>query len=123
MTTNVGLPNIADPMNLADELKIIVNGTLLAISHFYPMIDETKGKAIAEAGLEMFLYKETTLRRFLESGWRAKFENACASNAFPTPVSGIFDIRPDGFPVAPTELEWCTLCAVNNVDKLSLRSG
>ena len=123
MTTNVGFPNITDPMNLTDELKRIVNGTLLAISHFYPAEDETNGKAIVEAGLEMFLYKETTLRCFLESGWRAEFENACASNAFPTPASDIFDIRPDGFPIAPTVLEWCTLRAVNSVDKLSLKSG
>lgn len=126
MTTNLGLPNIESPMNVMNELQRIIRGTLLAISHFYPMRDERNGKAIAEAGLEIFLYKESALQCFLESGWHVKVENGCAGSAFPTPVSSIFDIRPDGLPVAPTELEWCTLRAVNtvnNTDKLSFKQA
>lgn len=117
MTTNLGLPNIESPTNVMSELHRIIGGTLLAISHFYPMEDEPNGKAITEAGLEAFVYKESALRHFLESGWRVEIENACTGDALPTPASSIFDIRPDGLPVAPTKLEWCTLRAVNKMDR------
>jgi hypothetical protein len=113
MTTNVGLANIENPGDLLSELQRIISGTLLAVSHFYPENDDANRKAIEEAGLEAFTYKESTLQYFFASGWRAKVENSQMTKALPTPPSVIFEgARADGLPVAPTELEWCTLRAL-----------
>jgi len=112
MTTNVGLANIEDPGDLLSELKRIISGTLLAVSHFYPEDDDVNRKAINEIGLEAFTYKKSALQYFSASGWSAKVENSYAARALPTPPSVIFEgARADGLPVAPTELEWCTLRA------------
>ena len=40
LTTNLGLPNIEEPGDLLKELRRIVDGVFLAISHFYPEEDE-----------------------------------------------------------------------------------
>ena len=112
MTTNVGLANIENPGDLLSELKRIISGTLLAVSHFYPENDDTNRKAIKDAGLEAFTFKESALQYFSASGWSAKIENSYAARALPTPPSVIFEgARADSLPVAPTELEWCTLRA------------
>ena len=117
MTTNLGLQNIEDPGNLISEIKRIVSGTFLAISHFFPMEDDLNRAVIEEAGIEAFVYKESTLHYFSSDGWNIKIENSCVAKALPTPVSEIFDgARADGLPVAPTELEWCTIRAENNMD-------
>jgi len=47
---------------------------------------------------------------FVEVGWNTKIENSCIAKALPTPESEIFNgARADGLPVAPTQLEWCTI--------------
>jgi len=70
-------------------------------------------KAINEIGLEAFTYKESALQYFSASGWSAKVENSYVARALPTSPSVIFEgARADGLPVAPTELEWCTLRAL-----------
>jgi hypothetical protein len=112
MTTNVGLANIENPGDLLSELKRIISGTLLAISHFYPEDDDANRKAIKDIGLEAFTFKESALQHFTASGLSVKVENSYMARALPTPPSVIFEgARADGLPVAPTDLEWCTLCA------------
>jgi len=118
MTTNVGLTNIENPGDLLSELKRIISGTLLAISHFYPEEDDANRKVIEEAGIEAFTDKESALRFFSATGWSVKIENSHVSRALPTPPSVIFEgARADGLPVAPTELEWCTIRAESNLDR------
>jgi hypothetical protein len=92
------------------EIKRIVKGTFLAISHFFPEIDDENHALIKQAGIEAFVYKESALNHFSAAGWKTKIENACIANVLPTPESEIFEgARADGLPVAPTKLEWCTI--------------
>lgn len=117
MTTNVGLPNIEEPGDLLRELRRIINGTLLAISNFYPEEDESNRKVITGAGMEAFVYKNLALEHFSDTGWNAKVENSCLAKSLPTPPSIIFEeARADALPVAPTQLEWCTIRADANMD-------
>lgn len=110
MTTNLGLPNIEDPGDLLKEIKRIVNGTFLAISHFFPNEDDENHALIKQAGIEAFVYKESAMNHFSAVGWKSRIENSCIANALPTPDSEIFEgARADGLPVAPTQLEWCTI--------------
>jgi uncharacterized protein YbaR (Trm112 family) len=112
MTTNLGLPNIEEPGNLVGELKRVIGGTLLAISHFFPSDDEENRVVIEGAGIDAFVYKESTVEHFASAGWEIKIENACLAKALPTPESEIFEgARADGLPVAPTTMEWCTIRA------------
>jgi len=119
MTTNVGLMNIENPGDLLSELKRIISGVLLAVSHFYPEDDAANRKVIEEAGMEAFVYKESALKHFSATGWSATVENSYLAKALPTPPSTIFEgARADGLPVAPTELEWCTIRADNSTKAL-----
>lgn len=114
MTTNLGLPNIEKPGRLLYELNRIIDGTLLAISHFFPADDEPNKKAIEVAGLDPLLYKRSAIENFISAGWSVEVENSCRAESLPTPESMIFrEARVDGLPVAPTELEWCVLRATN----------
>ena len=117
MTTNVGLSNIEGPGDFLTELQRIISGTLLAISNFYPEEDEANRKVITEAGIEAFVYKKLALQHFSKTGWRTNVENSCLASSLPTPPSVIFEgSRADTFPVAPTQLEWCTIRADANMD-------
>jgi len=112
LTTNLGLPNIEDPGDLLKELRRIVTGAFLAISHFFPEDDEANAEVIREAGLETLLYRRTALACFAESGWQVEVANSRVGKARPTPASVVLeDARIDGLPVADTELEWCVLSA------------
>ena len=114
MTTNLGLPNIEDPGLLLNELHRVVDGTLLAISHFFPTEDELNREVIKEAGLDSLLYRESALKLFVSAGWKVDLENSCMAEALPTPPSKILEgARADGLPVAPTELEWCVIRAIS----------
>ncbi|MCP4143285.1 MAG: methyltransferase domain-containing protein [Chloroflexi bacterium] len=114
MTTNLGLPNIEEPGELMKEIKRIVKGTFLAVSHFFPVKDDQNYELIKEAGIEAFVYKESAMSHLAEVGWHTKIENVCLAKALPTPESKIFDgARADGLPVVPTQLEWCTIRAEN----------
>lgn len=110
LTTNLGLPNIEEPGSLLRELRRIVAGVFLAISHFFPEDDETNAKVIHEAGLETLLYRHTALEQYARAGWNVEVKNACVAEAHPTPPSVVLDgARIDGLPVANTRLEWCVL--------------
>lgn len=107
MTTNMGLPNIEEPGNLLRELKRVVSGLFLAISHFYPEEDAANGEVIEEAGLELLLYRKSAVSQFSKAGWEVAIKNECIGQARPTPLSKIVEgLRIDGLPVAETMLAW-----------------
>ena len=110
LTTYLGLPNIERPGELLVELRRIVGGAFLAISHFYPSGDKLNGQALRQAGLDGLLYKQPTLERFAGSGWHAEVANSCQGLARPTPTGVVIEgAGIDGFPVAETTLEWCVV--------------
>lgn len=112
LTTNLGLPNIQDPRNLLSELRRVVSGVFLAISHFYPESDEANAQAIREAKLEALLYRDRALASFAEAGWQAEVANVCWGKARPTLAGVVIDgARIDSLPIADTTLEWCVLAA------------
>jgi len=112
MTTNLGLANIERPGDLLRELRRVVSGTFLAISHFFPEEDEANGRVIRELGLAPFLYRRSTLEQFTAAGFEVELENVRTGVARPTPVSELIEgAQIDALPVAETELEWCVLVA------------
>jgi hypothetical protein len=112
MTTYLGLANIERPGDLLRELRRVVSGTFLAISHFFPEEDEANAEAIREFGLAPFLYRRSTLERFAAAGFEVGLENLQAGIARPTPTSALIEgAGIDALPVAETVLEWCVLVA------------
>jgi len=112
LTTNLGLPNIAEPGDLLQELRRVVSGTFWAISHFYPEDDEVNATAIHEAGLAPLLFRRSALELFAAAGWQVEIVNSQQGRALPTPRSKLLGgAGVDGFPVAETILEWCVLVA------------
>jgi uncharacterized protein YbaR (Trm112 family)/SAM-dependent methyltransferase len=110
LTTNLGLPNIEEPDRLLRELRRIVRGVFLAISHFYPEEDAINSQAIREAGLTALLYRRSALQQYAGAGWKAEVKNACVGKARPAPPSVVLDgARVDALPAADTVLTWCVL--------------
>jgi uncharacterized protein YbaR (Trm112 family) len=110
LTTNVGLPNVRSPGNLLQELRRVVGGEFLAISHFYPPEDEANAAALREAGLSSLIFRDEVVDAFSAMGWEVEIVNECRGRAAPTPKSEILDDAPiDAFPVRETTLEWCVL--------------
>jgi uncharacterized protein YbaR (Trm112 family) len=110
LTTNLGFPNIEKPGSLLRELRRIVAGKFLAVSHFFPEEDEVNAKVIREAKLETLLYKRRALEQFTEASWKAEVKNICVGGARPTPPGVVLEgARIDDLPVADTNLEWCVL--------------
>jgi uncharacterized protein YbaR (Trm112 family) len=112
LTTNLGLPNIEAPGALLTELRRIVSGVFLAISHFYAESDEANAPAIRAAQLGPLLYRRLALQQYLAAGWEVEVKNACIGAAQPTPQSSVLEgASIDGLPVATTDLEWGVLRA------------
>jgi len=112
MTTYLGLSNIEEPADLLRELRRIVKGEFLAISHFFPEEDEANAAAIREAGLSPLLFRGSALDHFAASGWQVEMANVCMGEALPTPHSVLLDgAGVDALPVVETVLEWCVLVA------------
>jgi hypothetical protein len=112
MTTNLGLPNIEEPGPLLRELRRVVGGTFLAISHFYPEDDQANAATIRQAGLSAVLFRRAALEHFVAAGWQVEVANLCTGSACPTPASAVLEgAGIDGLPVAETMLEWCVLVA------------
>jgi len=110
LTTNLGLPNIEGSGSLLRELRRIVAGVFVAISHFYPEEDEANAIAIREGGLDTLLYRRAALQQYTEAGWEVEVNNACVGKARPTPPGAVLEgARVDGLPVADIHLEWCVL--------------
>jgi len=112
LTTNLGLPNIEEPGRLLAELRRIVSGIFLAISHFFPEDDEANAKVIREARLDPLLFRRSALDSFTAAGWQVQVANVCKGKALPTPRSELLEgAGIDALPAAQTMLEWCVLVA------------
>lgn len=112
LTSNLGLPNVAQPDLLLPELRRTVDGTLLAISHFIPADDAANLAAAREGGYATMSVRAEALAALAAAGWHAEVANLCVGNARPTPRGVVLeDMGVDGFPVAETALEWGTLVA------------
>ena len=111
-TTNLGLQNVTSPLDVLDELRRVVGGELLAISHFLRPDDAENVRAAREAGVEALLLRESALMLFRDAGFTAELENVIEASAAPTPVGELLPgATVDGLPVAPTTLEWATVRA------------
>lgn len=112
LTTNLGLANIREPGNMLRELRRIVCGRFLAISHFYPENDSANAQKISELGLATLLFRRSALEAFADAGWEVEAVNSCFGMARPTPIGVVLEgASIDALPVAETTLEWCTLVA------------
>ncbi len=112
MTTNLGLSNIEEPGDLADELRRVLQGEFLAITHFFPEDDEANAAAISELELAPFLFRNSTLNLLSYSGFDVELKNVQRARAAPTPTSLLLEgAGIDALPVAETQLEWCVLVA------------
>jgi ubiquinone/menaquinone biosynthesis C-methylase UbiE/uncharacterized protein YbaR (Trm112 family) len=112
MTTNLGLPNIDQPEVFLPELRRIVSGRLLAISHFYPEDDVPNAAAIRAAGRSTMLFQREAVEAFAAAGWQAVLDNICKGPSHPTPAGKVLEgVGIDGLPVADTILEWGVLVA------------
>jgi uncharacterized protein YbaR (Trm112 family) len=110
LTTYLGLPNIREPGPLFEELRRIVSGKFLAVSHFYPDREDGNAKAIRAAGLENLLFSDPALAHFRQAGFQVELANRCQGKAQPTPKGAVLQgAVVDGFPVEETVLEWCVL--------------
>lgn len=113
LTTNLGLPNIENAGELLKELRRIISGEFLAVTHFYPESDGINRKAIEDAGLEIFLYEGSAMGCFAGAGFDAELLNQCTGLAQPTPVGKIVEgATIDTLPVSPVTLKWGTIKAV-----------
>jgi uncharacterized protein YbaR (Trm112 family) len=107
MTSYVGLPNIEEPGSVLFELRRIVGGEFLALTHFYPEGDEAHWQVLAGDSL---LYRDPTLRQLEAAGWEVTVRNVCHGRAEPTPSGVVLEgLGIDGLPIAETVLEWCVL--------------
>ena len=112
MTSLLGLPNVDDPTALVRELRRVVGGELLAISHFYSPNDLANGAVIRASGHAAMLYEHEALDVFAAHDWRSDVLNRCSSPAEPTPHGEVIEgAGIDGLPIASTMLEWGTLLA------------
>jgi uncharacterized protein YbaR (Trm112 family) len=112
MTTNLGLPNIREPGKLLKELRRIVSGRLLAISHFFPEDDEANLAALREHSPIDSMLRKPLLAAFADAGWQANIQNEIHGLAEPTPVGEVIEGGGiDALPVAGTILEWCVIDA------------
>lgn len=111
LTSNLGMANIRDAAGAWRELRRIVGGTFLSISHFFPEDDPANGSTIRQHGLETTLFERLTLETAARVGWQVEIANVVEGQAQPTPVSSILDMGIDGLPVTETCLKWCTLVA------------
>jgi uncharacterized protein YbaR (Trm112 family) len=109
LTTNLGLPNVQEPGSLYQELRRIVAGKFLAITHFYPQGDGN-AEAIRAAGMESLLYRTAVIESVQKAGFEVKVRNSCQGLARPTPKGMVFgEAGIDQFPKVETQLEWCVL--------------
>ena len=112
LTTYLGLSNIEEPTDLLRELRRIVEGEFLAISHFFPEEDEANAAAIRETGLSQLHFRRSATDHFAAAGWQTEMANVCTGKVLPTPRSVLLDgAGIDALPVAETLLEWCVLVA------------
>lgn len=108
MTTNLGLPNIERPGDLLAELRRVVSGEFLAITHFYPEGDAANLSVLREFGVAPLLVRESLVDLMAQAGWQVRLENIQTGRALPTPASELLEgARVDALPLAEIVLEWC----------------
>lgn len=111
LTTNLGLPNIKQPGQLFMELRRIVSGRFLAITHFFPE-EDGNSEIIKEAELDSVLYKAQVVDGLKQAGFQVEALNICHGTAKPTPKGEVLEgVGVDGLPVVETKLEWSVLDA------------
>jgi uncharacterized protein YbaR (Trm112 family) len=109
LTTNLGVPNIRGTGELFLELRRIVSGRFLAISHFFPE-DDGNGEVIEQFELGDAVYKSRLVEKMSEKGFEVNTGVSCVGKASPTPVGVVMEGMPvDGLPVESTEYEWCVV--------------
>jgi len=112
LTTNLGLPNMAQPEQVLREVRRTVGGTFLAIAYFFPEADGPNRVAVQAAPGGRLLYRRTALEHLAAAGWQVVPVDGGTGTAEPTPRSGLLDgATIDGLPGAGTVLEWCVLVA------------
>ena len=112
LTTNLGLANIREPGEVLAELRRVVQGCFMAVTHFYPPDDFANRPVIAQLGGDQLLYRTQAEAAFAAAGWELESAEVCTGWAVPTPSSKILEgASIDLLPVAETELEWTTLIA------------
>lgn len=111
MTSNQGLSNITEPGPLLKELRRVVAGDFLAISHFYDEEDHVNAEMIWELKLETLLYRSAAIAAFRDAQWDIEIVNAYSAPAKPTPRSSLLGAGIDGMPVTETMLEFCVILA------------
>ena len=106
LTTNLGVPNIRGTGELFRELRRIVSGRFLAISHFFPEDDGNKD-VIEQFELGDAVYKVRLVENMSAAGFKVDTGLSCVGKASPTPVGVVLEGMPvDGLPVERTEYEW-----------------
>lgn len=111
LTTNLGLANLRHGEAVFREVRRVLAGRFLAVTHFYPPGDANTA-AIAEAGLSHMLDRHRVADQLAAADLRYTFHNPIHALAAPTPASQVFPgARLDLLPVADTVLEWCLLDA------------
>ncbi len=109
LTTNLGVPNIRGTGELFHELRRIVSGRFLAISHFFPE-DDGNREVIEQFELGDAVYKTRLVEKMSATGFQINTGVSCVGKASPTPVGVVMEGMPvDGLPVEETELEWCVV--------------
>jgi uncharacterized protein YbaR (Trm112 family) len=109
LTTNLGVPNIRGTGELFRELRRIVSGKFLAISHFFPE-DDGNREVIEQFELGDAVYKARLVEKMSAAGFEVDTGVPCVGKASPTPVGVVLEGMPvDGLPVESTEYEWCVV--------------
>lgn len=112
LTTYTGLPNIEQPGGLLQELRRVVSGTFLAVTHFYPENDDANAEKIRESQRETLLFRTKALECFSAAGWQVEVPYSRPVKASPTPPSVLLGgAGIDGMPVTDTVLDFCVLLA------------
>ena len=111
MSTSLGLGNVEEPDRLLRELRRVVSGSLLVISHFYPEDDGANVGEIHARGLPLLL-KSAALEALGAAGWDVEVSSLCSGTTRPTGRSALLGgAGIDALPVSEIALEWCTLVA------------
>jgi uncharacterized protein YbaR (Trm112 family) len=90
LTTNLGLPNIKQPGQLFIELRRIVSGRFLGITHFFPEGD-SNSEIIKEADLDSVLYQVQVVDGLKQAGFDVDVMNICHGTAEPTPKGEVIE--------------------------------
>jgi len=117
ITTFLGLQNILKPDDIVLELKRICTNRFYSISSFCPENDSVNNEVLEKFGIDKMWIKGKNISEFKRNGWNIDIENSIIAEVKPTPMGEIVKgVGIDGFPVADSQFEYCTMvCSVNNM--------